>query len=78
MRQLDDYYFTLVELVRSNFSVPPIALNAVIIAAGRINQVCGMGWSGVEWSEVEWHEVEWGEVEWSGVGWGEVEWSGME
>ncbi len=33
VRKLDDFYFALVELVRKNYSVPSLALNAVVLAA---------------------------------------------
>lgn len=33
--KLDEIYFFLVDLVRSNYSVPRLALNAIVMAAGR-------------------------------------------
>jgi len=39
VRRLDDTYFALVELVRGNLAVPPMTLNAVIMAAGRMGQI---------------------------------------
>lgn len=39
VRRLDDVYFALVDLVRGNYSVPRIAVHAVIMAAGRMGQI---------------------------------------
>ena len=36
---LDGIYFSLVDLRRGNYTVPPIVLNALIIAAGKLNQL---------------------------------------
>lgn len=39
VRKLDDVYFALVELVRANYNVPPMAVTGVIMAAGRMGQI---------------------------------------
>lgn len=39
VRRLDDVYFALVDLVRGNFGVPRMAVNAVVMAAGRMGQI---------------------------------------
>ena len=36
---LDGIYFSLVDLRRGNYTVPPIVLNALIVAAGKLNQL---------------------------------------
>jgi hypothetical protein len=39
IRRLDNVYFALVDLVRNDFKVPPLILNAVIMAAGQTGHV---------------------------------------